>query len=44
MNSRPRTARDGSDELKLPADELLSHGTPRLVYAMGQFSVGSSQL
>jgi hypothetical protein len=25
---------DGFDELGLPADELLNHGTPRLVYGM----------
>jgi hypothetical protein len=34
VNPRLRQLRDGLDELKLPADEFLRHGTPRLVYAM----------
>jgi hypothetical protein len=34
VNPRLRHLRDGLDELKLPSDELLSHGTPRLVYVL----------
>ncbi len=34
VNPRLRHLRDGLDELKLPANELLSHGTPRLVYVL----------
>ena len=32
-NARPRDLRDGFVELGLAAEELLTHGTPRLVYA-----------
>ena len=34
VNRRLRHLRDGLDELALPAEELLRHGTPRRVYAM----------
>src|SRR5260221_8683223 len=33
-NPRLRKIRDGLDELGLPADELLNHGGPRLVYGV----------
>ena len=34
VNPRLRKIRDGLNELKLPTDELLNHGGPRLVYAL----------
>lgn len=34
VNPRLRKIRDGLDELGLPADELLNHGAPRLVYGL----------
>lgn len=34
VNPRLRKVRDGLSELGLPADELLNHGVPRLVYGM----------
>lgn len=34
VNPRLRKIRDGLNELGLPADELLRHGAPRLVYAL----------
>jgi Druantia protein DruA len=34
VNPRLRKIRDGLNELGLPADELLNHGAPRLVYGL----------
>lgn len=34
VNPRLRKIRDGLNELRLPSDELLNHGAPRLVYGL----------
>lgn len=34
VNPRLRKIREGLDRLRLPSDELLSHGSPRLVYGV----------